>query len=681
MAHILPPHLDRLPRPARAAALAQHGRALTAGQYERLHAALDAGDRDDRHTALFLAVVRRDLGRVAAALADPLLARRALAAAGRLPVPDGALAGLARTAPRDTRHDLYRLLRRARRRALAERLLPEVRDRYDATEAARLLPACTPAAVDHWLPLLPAPDGVLQSLARTAPRAVARLLADTVRQSDGPVPHRLRGRLAEVAARDRAAAEHLLTTAPDLLPPAAAVRLLERPATVLAAIRSGAATRLHLPSGPLPARALRAARALPPADLRTLADTCRPRPSRSLFDRTAWAPEPYLLLLDPDTRSRLVRERLAARPNTRRPEINALLALDPAERAEATAPYLARVGDSPYVSANLLALLPLEQSGERLTALADHHRHTTRMLGRTALLRTAAREGRDTWARVLLALERAWHDHPEARALVLQEAARTPEHLLAATPEKVLRDTVLTTAQARDSTAPCLAAADTWLRRTVRRAGADGDTDRAAALTELAVHLREHPRAPAAAPPLGLSGPCAGAVWDRLSAAPGFDRPERRLALAELLPPLPAVDTRLEHFLTGDHPPALSAPAARLWLRDPATREERCAALLAADPAFARVDAVFAVLARRRTDLLPAAMAAAVSAGPGDRAPWLPVLPDGADRLARAAHTALVGPVAAYERCAADGALQEELRHWQHHPDPDVAEAALLPDC
>ncbi|PBC71404.1 hypothetical protein BX265_6004 [Streptomyces sp. TLI_235] len=289
---------------------------------------------------------------------------------------------------------------------------------------------------------------------------------------------------------------------------------------MLAAVRSGAVPRLRLPAGPLPTAAERAARTLPPEDLRTLAEVCRPRPARMLFHRDAWGPEPYLRLLDPDTRSRLVRERLAARPNTRRPDVTGLLSLDPPERARLLAPYLARTADEPYLQSSLLALLPLGEAEDGLTALAGHHRHTTRMMGRVGLLRAAAGEDAQTWARVLLAAERAWHDHPEARQQVLAEAARTPDHLLSATPEQVLRDAVLTTAQARDTTAGCLSAADTWLRRTLRRADADGDTDRVTALTALAVHLREHPRWTAPARPLGLSRPQAGAVWARLRRPP-----------------------------------------------------------------------------------------------------------------------------------------------------------------
>ncbi|PBC71403.1 hypothetical protein BX265_6003 [Streptomyces sp. TLI_235] len=103
---------------------------------------------------------------------------------------------------------------------------------------------------------------------------------------------------------------------------------------------------------------------------------------------------------------------------------------------------------------------------------------------------------------------------------------------------------------------------------------------------------------------------------------------------------------------------------------------------MAADPGLARVPEVFAVLARRRTDLLPALLAAGTaSAG----TPWLPALPGGADRRTTAAHTALVGPVAADEgeplavRAAAAAVLTDPARlaDLAAEAPPPVAAAAF----
>ncbi|MFF1697609.1 hypothetical protein ACFVXC_29000 [Streptomyces sp. NPDC058257] len=83
-------HFDLLPFPARMGALARYARALPADAYGTLRDALAAGTPDERHTGLLLAVTRRDLATAAEALTDPLLRRRALSAAIRLPIPDAA---------------------------------------------------------------------------------------------------------------------------------------------------------------------------------------------------------------------------------------------------------------------------------------------------------------------------------------------------------------------------------------------------------------------------------------------------------------------------------------------------------------------------------------------------------------------------------------------------------------
>ncbi|MFD9560919.1 hypothetical protein [Streptomyces sp. NPDC059994] len=169
MAHSAPPqpltpewistHFDSLPFPARMPALARYARTLAPDAYATLHRALDDGDQDERHTGLFLAVARRDLDTVAAALDDPVLRRRALAAAIRLPVPEEPLAALALSDIRAVRHSAYRVLRLGRRRRLADRLLPEVYERHGAQEAARLLSACSPGTVARWLPRTDVPPG------------------------------------------------------------------------------------------------------------------------------------------------------------------------------------------------------------------------------------------------------------------------------------------------------------------------------------------------------------------------------------------------------------------------------------------------------------------------------------------------------------------------------------------
>ncbi|GGV04977.1 hypothetical protein GCM10010495_15640 [Kitasatospora herbaricolor] len=394
MTYDLPQHLapfDRLPRPARQAALARHARGLAPEAYQALHAALDAGDSQDRHTALFLAVVRHDLAGVCTALHDPLLRPRALAAVGRLPVPDEALADVARTAPRAHRHALYRLLRRSRRHALADRLLPEVDRLHGGQEAARLLPACTPLLVDAWLARLPVPEGVLRSLARTAPRPLtAYLLRQAGQPADARLPVRQRDQLITGATRrDRGAGLDVLHERPALLPAEAVVHLLAEPAAVVAALRRSAVD-LPVPAGKLPERICRALRALPAEELALLARACRPKAARGPFGQPR--PEPVLQLLEPSERHRVARELLAAHPHDR-PHGALLLALDPPERARVVRDHLAgRKGRETRLAATV-RFLPLAEAEERLARLAgDHNRHM-RCYGWSALLQCAALDG------------------------------------------------------------------------------------------------------------------------------------------------------------------------------------------------------------------------------------------------------------------------------------------------
>ncbi|WP_155385654.1 hypothetical protein [Catellatospora paridis] len=127
---------------------------------------------------LFAAVVRRDVTAVEAALNDPVVGDRALAAAIHLPVSDEALTTLIRTAPEMTRRRCYGVLRRSRRRALADSLLPEVVATFGEREGIILLAACSSSIVDSWLPRLAVTEAGLRSLVDVAPVAVANIISD-----------------------------------------------------------------------------------------------------------------------------------------------------------------------------------------------------------------------------------------------------------------------------------------------------------------------------------------------------------------------------------------------------------------------------------------------------------------------------------------------------------------------
>ncbi|MFF3331811.1 hypothetical protein ACFYWX_19940 [Streptomyces sp. NPDC002888] len=636
-------HFDPLPFPARMSALARYARTLTPHAYTTLHHALDTGDSDDRHTALFLAVVRRDLQRVTVALDDPLLGRRARSAAIRLPVPEHALERLALSDIRATRHDTYRLLRLSRRHALAARLLPLVHERHGPREAAALLPACPADTVTAWLPRVEPTSGTLNSLARSAPHALAAHLAAEHEQCPRPDAYgfvRRHRAVASVAARrDPDAALVLLERAPDLLTPYAVLAALHRPAEALAVLRTphpdpdGPRRERRVPAGPLPPSLRRTLRALPEPDLVDLARHCAaaggrvPGPGRHEV-----TPDGLLSLLPPADRRRIVEKNTTGRGRLRGAPVSTLAALEPSDRAALIAPWLEANRRSPWSTARLASALPLADGEPLLRRLADDHRAHLRALAWPALLACAELEGDpDRFARIAADCERAWHDRDEVRGVTLGQLAGAASHLLAALPDSVLRDAVLTALQSRDSTTGTLGATELLLRRVIERAAATGDRERAAYALGLLGELVAAPRHTPVPTALDVDEATAHAIWEVTSAA-AQHRPEVTTALAELLGPhlavLPDLDAAARRVAVEHDDPHLAARAAAAWVRPPLLREQRCAELIALDATFATVPVVLRTVTTRRTDLLDPLLDAARDAFTGRLRPrataWTP---------------------------------------------------------
>ncbi|GAB2730220.1 hypothetical protein [Streptomyces bullii] len=638
-------HFDPLPFPARRSALARYARSLTPDAYATLRHALAAGDPDERHTALFLAVVRRDLDRVAEALTDPLLGRRARAAALRLPVPEQALERLTLSDIRATRYDAYRLLRLSRRRALAARLLPAVHERHGAREAAALLPACPEETVAAWLPRVETGPGTLHSLARTAPCATAAYLAEQHERYAPQEAHRFVRRhlaAASVAARrDPRAALLLLDRAPRLLTPQGMLRALHRPAEALAVLRTapadpeGARRRHFIPGGPVPPALRRALAELPVRDLVVLAEHCTSTVSgQRATGRLETAPDGLLRLLPPAERRRVLDGRPAARRWLSTTALSALAALEPSDRTELVTPWLERYRRSLWNRPRVAAALPLADGEPLLRELAGNHRLHHRATAWPALLACAELDGDpQEFARVIATCERAWHDQDDVRRPALEQLAGAPPRLLDAVPERALRDAVLTAVQSRDSTAATLRAVERLLYRVVERAAAAGRTERAAHAAGLFGDLVAAPRhTTPVLSALRVDETAARALWTALS--PTERQPAAVTALAELLGPhlaaLPGLDAETRRVAVDCDDPRLAARAAAAWVRPPHLREERCAELIAVDATFATVPVVLRTLAARRTDLLDPLLAAARGGFTGRlrprSVPWTPKL-------------------------------------------------------
>ncbi|WP_299537542.1 hypothetical protein [uncultured Streptomyces sp.] len=605
-------------------ALALHARSLDEAGYRAARSALDTEDPDDRATALFLATVRRDGEAVGLALRDPLLRRRAMSAAIRVPVPEPALLAQALSPVRAVRHDVHSVLRLSRRRALADRFLPQVHARYGDDDAARLLPACSPDTVDAWLPRLTAvPSSVLHRLARTAPLALAAHLVRT-RPDDNADPmlvygfDRSHAGTVDVLARDPAATALLLERAPGLLTLRAARTLLRRPAELAAALRSSALRELSIAPGPLSRKARRALGACPPEDVVLLAEALH-----VVHDWGVWGgEEPLLALLPPEERRRAVERRLEDEETGAAEVAGPVAALAPADRAEA----VGRLLDGPgrrasHHRAELLSLLPPEGAEGPLGELSSADRPHERMEAWEGLLRCVVREGDPRgYARILLSCERAWHDQEPVRRRVLEAAGDAPAGLLRAAPYAALRDAVMTTTQSHDTTPHALDAAARWLRATVAALARCGGTERAAEVVDLLLRVLGDPRREGRIAPLDLDEETARAVAEHCGTQPGPGLVVLGELLARHLAALPALDTALGRLALAEPHGARGRRAAALRLADPATRDARCAELLAAAPALVAVPEVWSTLARRRTDLVDAVL------GSGGLPPhWAPV--------------------------------------------------------
>ncbi|MGW3287555.1 hypothetical protein ACWDR3_23270 [Streptomyces sp. NPDC001002] len=627
-------------------ALARYARTLTPHAYETLHHALDTGDGDERHTALFLAVVRRDLERVTEALADPLLGRRARAAAVRLPIPEQALERLASSDIRAIRLDTYRLLRRSRRHALAAALLPGVFERHGLREAAELLPACPPETVAAWLPRVEPSAGTINSLARTAPQALAAYLAAQSEHQAAEESYAFhrghRGAATVAARRDPDAALLLLERAPDLLTSRGVLSALYRPAQAVAVLRAappcedGRRREYAVPAGPLPSSLRRILVGLSAADLLVLAEHCPAIDSRYRGPgRQEVAPDTLLQLLAPVERRRVVESRIA-RHRYSASLGPALAALDPADRVALIKPRL-KNSRRPWYSARWAVTLPLAQGEPLLRELAENHRVHHRAQAWPALLACVELQGDPAeFARVALDCERAWHDRDEVRRPALQQLAGTAPHLLAALPKQVLHDAVRTTVQSRDSTADTLDAARTLLHRVVERAAAVGDIERAVIAVALLGEVASAPRHTGPLTPVRVDEVAARAIWAATEqSAP--QRPEVGTALAELLrthlTELPDLDAQARGIAVECDDPVLAARAATAWVWPPRLREQRCAELISLDATFATVPLVLRTVTTRRTVLLDPVLAAASGEFRGHlrprATPWTPRLHPG----------------------------------------------------
>ncbi|MEV0246376.1 hypothetical protein AB0H76_07310 [Nocardia sp. NPDC050712] len=580
-------------------ALAQHARTHAGDPgFPALLTDLAADGYYGRRIALHMAMAARELDYVARVLAGSELGlrRAALRAVRTLPIPDAAVPPALVESSTELRMAVYRTIVHARRTELADRLLPEVAEKWGAGEAARLLPGCSPDVVGQWLPGLAHAVTTWKTLTRRHPVLVVRCLDAEFATTRGFALWRQRF----PAIREAAAREPVLVL--DLLERHGLGRMIYRlPGDVM-----GPLMRADLPrAAGLLSRLLRR----------------RYQPKQSLLARCAGLGDDELVRLagrrpGPLLRALPVSRRGAVyqRCDIYEREALALLHLLPHELAvcEArrlrqwhdTARHSSRAHlDDPRITLRITAFLPYSEAEPALRSAAFTGDPRSREAARGLLLRAAQRTGDRAATTAVLGelVERIRNERDPARAALLEGIAELRldplwaehlERLVAAvvpardTSERT-RSALCALADRALNTEPALSdwALRTYARLIDRFGG--GALSRPSTLGRVLRRGQERELLDL------LEKPCdhyttvvlAGSLGARLGALP------------ELLADLRQI------VVDGDERSA--GIAAGMWLRHCANRDAQVAALLRDAPEAIRLEPVWRAVATRRTDLLP----------------------------------------------------------------------------
>ncbi|MBM9435262.1 hypothetical protein [Actinacidiphila bryophytorum] len=701
--------LDPLPFPARMRTLAAWARAPRAeGELRSLLHRLETTGTYGRRLAAFAASAGGDTAHLEARLADPdaVVRRHALKAALRLPIADSALERAMDDAPAVVRAQIAGVVVAGGRTALAERLLPRVRELWGDEEAARLLPACGPGTVGELLPQLYRSTTRWRPLVRRHPDAVAD---DIARQ------------LAESPAQTRAA---WWQANADVFHHLADVR----PLRVLDLLEAHCPTTLPHFFHAVAGRLLRAAPgrliALLTAPGRTTG-TSHTLVSRTALSRLArhgtpqftdlgraWGhqagPLARLLRALPPSRREAFYDTVTAGRDLSHSVVDvAVLEALPRERAHTEARRMAEQAadkGAPWITVlAAVSHLPPDEARERLLAATRRPAAEDRAMAYPLLVRNAARSGQAAaLSRLLGDLLRLRNEQDPVRAPALTALSLTPVRLLHEADAEALERLVTDAVEARDSSSATRQALSALAVAVLREHAAGGE--RALLGWALGTLTR-------------LYGNTAGARLGPLDTAL---RKGQEFAVFEALRPwLEAGAAKADHTLTfalarslgrrARHMPELQellwqavqsgnnatfSTAVGLWLDDPATRDHRVALVLDAEPSALVLAPVLDVVTRRRTDLLDPALADTPPYGRFlvQGASWLPPV-EHADRwvprqqaaaarlLARAAADASLGKHvrAAHIRAAAgipEGGVAV-VHAYAGSPDTVLAEAAL----
>ncbi|WP_437278111.1 hypothetical protein WME90_43960 [Sorangium sp. So ce375] len=463
----------------RGRALALLARGWDQATADRVMAALDGGDGDERRLALDLATYRRDVARIEEALRDPMMRRAAISSARRVPVSDEALLQVLREGNRREARGVVLIMHRHGLVAQATAVIPLVIARHGVGLATRLFATCDLDTLEHYAV---EHEAAWRELVTRAPERGLRVALATRRKITA-------NEATLFCTRYPREALALLVRQDALNGWAIHALAMACPAELLEVLRRNDWT-VSLASGPLPSGALPIS-TLPTEDVLELRNRCKP------LDASA---DPLFRFLPPTERERLLGaelEQAATAAWSPRPGMAARLAtMPPASVTRLMAAALIPPVDPDTRRKRLQAiekhldLAQLRSEHEALGAARDRGERAARMVALVRSLRRGADPA--TCASVLAEVEPAWHG--SSRHLVMAELAQLSDRQVSEIPVQTYRDALLTTVQSRESNATTLAHAERAVHKAIGEAILRGSITRAAQLLGLLVQIRLDPR-------------------------------------------------------------------------------------------------------------------------------------------------------------------------------------------
>ncbi|MFI5530586.1 hypothetical protein ACIA8O_18795 [Kitasatospora sp. NPDC051853] len=649
--------VDPLPAPRVDPYVARFARGLDERQLTKLIDQLDSRGPYERRLAALAALATRRGDRLAGWLGDrdAVVRGYAFRAVRQGLVPDAAVEDAYPSAAAVERGRLAEALLAGRRTGAADRLVDRVREYWGEDEAARLLPACSPATAARLLPELAHAGNGPARLARRHPALFldhAELeLADRTQQLRDAWWQWRADAVAAVLPVDPARVLTLLERyGPGALPRQVAGRL-----GLLVAVDAERVVRWLLD----PARAERPLVHRPARSLLRRLVRADPPSLGELGRRWYEQPELYLALLRelaPSRRGTFFETATKGLDLTRFTELDLLPRAHRHAWARAEADRRAAAGQSRYAVLTVLARLPAAEVGAELLAATRRPSAEERSHAWPLLITNAGGSGDPAdLARLLPLLDRLRNEQDPVRSAALGALAGLHPRLFAPADAAALGRLTTDALTARD----CSQQTRNALRRLAVGILRENATEAGSPLLEWSLTTFQQ-----------LAGHFGGADLGPLERT--LRRGQEHQVFTALRPWLlaeaPGPHHRLLFALTGSlgrrahRMPELQAlladalehsddaafrTAARYWLDAPATRDDRVEHLLRLDPSAAVLPPVLAVLTTRRADLLDPLLAAAPPYGRflprGTRAPlpplgdarrWAPRQQEAAARLA-----------------------------------------------